>query len=543
MAPHDGIPFAMNRRAPRPYRLLTSLVAVVTAMALVAGCSRIGADEADPSRAGSTRGARFPATPTEPGLVAELAAPNPSLLKAGRGTLEREGLKVASLQVDRQMPGLAYSLDIVRGQILRQHHWAGGGAMTLMPTLVASSSKVVAVSITATAGSTTSTAVVYYDPLSNHSYASPALIAPPQWERFVTMAAELTADQRDRAVAQLKEPTFPNGVGPALGFSANGDLVVLFQPVDGAAIPPVAIAGDDAASLLTPLGTFARASARYPTAALTPDRFARSDPALVGTAPAPTATPGTTGTPNPTGTPNVTGTPGATPAPSSDPRPPLVLGTDCTVAKCVVLTFDDGPLPQTTEVLDQLNALKAPATFFMLGTSVDEYPKVVTQVAANGMEVASHNQRHNDMSRTGEGLLTKQVSMAASNLRALTGADPLFLRPPYGGRNRHSDRIVGKQGMAVALWSVDTLDWAHSKDSPSAAQAAILTTVTKQIGNGGVVLMHDIHGNSRASTTAVVTQLREQGYTLVTLAELAPADYRFGKAFCSSLALRDSCVG
>lgn len=531
----------MARRAAVLIRLLTPLLAAVTALSVVAGCSSIGGDgQKTTSPHTNSKGETTSATPTEPVITAAFATPDQKLLKADRATLTHQGLTVTSLLVNQDMPGLAYSLDIVRGQIVRANHWSDAGALTLTPHVVASSSKTVAIAMSATTPGGTNTALVYYDPQTNHSFASTALIAPAQWDSFVTQVAEHAGDDRERATAQLKEPSFPNGAGPAIGFSAEGDLVVIFGHVDGQTIAPVALAGDEAASLLTQLGTQARASARYPTAATTPDVFTAFDPATVGgtpvTSPAPSSTPASTSSTTPAST------PGSTPVPTADHRPQLALGTDCQTKKCVALTFDDGPLPATQDVLDQLNTLKAPATFFMLGTSVDAFPTMVTTVAANGMEIASHNQVHTQMSRTGQGLLTKQVTMSADNLRTLTGQDPLFLRPPYGSRNKNSDAIVGTQGMAVALWSVDTLDWKHSQGSQPAAQSAILSAINSEISNGGVILMHDIHANSRASTTAVVTTLREQGYTLVTMAELAPADYRFGKAFCSSPALSKSCV-
>lgn len=527
----------MTHRAPTPVRLIVALVAAATALAMT-GCSPIG-DVGSGSRStpATTRATSTAAAPSSSPISAELAAPDPSLLKAGRATLVHEGLTVTSLLVDHQLPGLAYSLDIVRGQILRQHQWTGGGPLSVSPTLVASSSRAVAVSIRARTAAGTSTAVVYYDPQSNHSFSSTALVAPGHWGALVARVGDLAGDHRDQAVAQLSQPTFPHGTGPALGFSGSGDLVIVFQPVDGQQLSPIAIAGDEAAGLLTPFGAQARAAARYATAATTPATFADLDPALVGTAP-PSPAPST----SPSAASTAAVTPTATPTATPDPRPPLVLGTDCSVAKCVVLTFDDGPLPQTADVLAQLHQLRAPATFFMLGTSVDQYPTMVTTVAASGMEIASHHQFHADMRRTHGERLARQVAQSAQNLRAAAGHDPLFLRPPYGARNTQTDAAVGEQGMAVALWSVDTLDWKHSKDTQPAAQAAILATLRKQIGNGGVVLMHDIHGNSRASTTAVVTTLRQQGYTLVTLAELAPAQYRFGKAFCTSLAVRPPCV-
>ena len=46
----------------------------------------------------------------------------------------------------------------------------------------------------------------------------------------------------------------------------------------------------------------------------------------------------------------------------------------------IALTFDDGPGPRTSELLNQLKKYNAHATFFMLGKNVKLYPDAVKQM-------------------------------------------------------------------------------------------------------------------------------------------------------------------
>lgn len=512
----------MHRKVTASGRGVLAILLVL----LLAGCSTLAhADRSRSPFANRTSSSPTPAVISSPGSSSQAgtasATPGPTtalasadigLLGAERASFNHGDLAVTNLVLGRRLPGLAHTLDVVRGQILREHAWAGGGPLTVTASLTASSPNSVGVVVTAEAPEGTHTAVVYHDPTSNQSFASSALISPAGWQPFVDEASARTGTAAARAAAQLGRPGFPNGEGPAIGFSAAGDLVVVFQPVDGSTIAPVLVPAAQSSGWLTELGRRVRSAAQHPTPVVMPTQFTRPDPGLVGMA-------------------------------AADPRPPLRLGTDCAVKRCVALTFDDGPVPQTRDLVAELTRLHAPATFFALGTSVDSHPDVLADVAASGMQIGSHQQVHQRMTETAGATLDTQVTRSVDTILEFTGQPPLFLRPPYGVHNRGTDRLVVEHGMSVALWSVDTEDWKHTKDPAATAQAAILALLDKEVGNGAVVLMHDIHANSRAAVPAVVARLRAQGYTLVTLSELAPDGYRFGVPACKSPAVQKSCAG
>lgn len=479
---------------------LRKVVALLALSGMLTACSSLGGEGTNPG--GQPKGKE--STPTvEAAPLAAFSKPDPKLVKHETAILKSGGINATAMLVDREMPGLAYALDIVRGQVLRQHAWDGGGKLTVTPALVGSSSKAVAVAYNADGKGGKHTAMVYYDPKSNTSYSSTALIAPEKWAEFTKLVGEKAGDHSGEATKALASPTWPNGNGPAIAFSKEGNLVVQFQ---GGKVSNIVLEEKEVTPLLTELGVRAKAASVYPTAAETPATFGPAAETLVGA---------------------LTG---------KDPRPQLTLGTDCTKKKCIALTFDDGPAPETADLVAELTKEKVPATFFVLGTSADSYPDVVTKTSAAGMEMASHNQIHNAMTTVSDDGLAKQVARSRTTLRKLAGTDPLFLRPPYGDRNKRVDGIIGKNNMAVAIWSVDTLDWKHR------TTASIVGYVGQQSSPGGVVLMHDIHATSRAAVPSVIAKLKADGYTLVTLAELGPEAYRFGKPFCTTP--RDkACMG
>src|SRR5882757_9122606 len=70
---------------------------------------------------------------------------------------------------------------------------------------------------------------------------------------------------------------------------------------------------------------------------------------------------------------------------------------DCARAKCVALTFDDGPTPFTDRLLKILVDNDAKATFFLIGNKVARDPGAAKRIADAGMELGNHTWEHPNM--------------------------------------------------------------------------------------------------------------------------------------------------
>ena len=63
--------------------------------------------------------------------------------------------------------------------------------------------------------------------------------------------------------------------------------------------------------------------------------------------------------------------------------------------RSVYLTFDDGPIPQSTPfILKTLEDFGIKATFFMVGDNVRKYPELYEQIVAAGHQVGNHTYNH-----------------------------------------------------------------------------------------------------------------------------------------------------
>lgn len=199
----------------------------------------------------------------------------------------------------------------------------------------------------------------------------------------------------------------------------------------------------------------------------------------------------------------------ATRSPSPTPPPPRKI--DCDRAKCVALTFDDGPGPYTARLLDTLKKNGARATFFMLGENVGAHRDIVRRMALEGQEVANHSWSHPDLTTLSSSEVRSQIQRTQKAVKDASGITPTLVRPPYGSTNKRVEHAIG---MPLVLWSVDTLDWRY-RDVARDTRVGV-----NEPKSGGIVLFHDIHKPSVDSIPKVVDGLRKRGFTFVTVSEL-----------------------
>jgi peptidoglycan/xylan/chitin deacetylase (PgdA/CDA1 family) len=188
---------------------------------------------------------------------------------------------------------------------------------------------------------------------------------------------------------------------------------------------------------------------------------------------------------------------------------------DCTKAKCIALTFDDGPTPFTDRLLQVLVDKGAKATFFLIGNKVALDPGAAKRIAEASMEVANHTWEHPNMMTIPPEDIPTQLSRGNQAITAATGRPPTLYRPAGGLSNDAVRAEAGKLGLAEILWDVIPFDWIN--DSNTAATMYMLKT---QIKPGSVVLLHDTY----SSTVDVVYQflpvLIANGYHMVTVSHL-----------------------
>ena len=192
----------------------------------------------------------------------------------------------------------------------------------------------------------------------------------------------------------------------------------------------------------------------------------------------------------------------------------------------VALTFDDGPDPEwTPAILDTLTSRSAPATFFMVGTSVERHLSLVRRVLAGGNEIGNHTFSHPNLALVPADIAQMEIDVNTRLLEAALDRRVVFFRAPYFGDAEPTTAdelgpaaIASRRGYIIAGLHVDSEDWTRP------GVQAIIRNVLDHRVRGNVVLLHD-GGGDRTQTLAalgpLIDSLRARGDTLVTLSELS----------------------
>ncbi len=202
--------------------------------------------------------------------------------------------------------------------------------------------------------------------------------------------------------------------------------------------------------------------------------------------------------------------------------PFLVQMDDFLRPKEIVLTFDDGPTAQdgrSEAIINTLRDAKMSAVFFCLGNTLKQAyaAPLVKLMRAAGSFPAVHGFYH----ATSDGkpftaipweTVRSHLQQTKDLIKGITGEEAVFFRPPYGiirADDRH--RIESELKLIPVGWTIDSLDWSTKSD------AELFTKITGMIAKRGkgILLMHDIHAQSRLVVPRLVTWLKQNGYTVV----------------------------
>ena len=199
----------------------------------------------------------------------------------------------------------------------------------------------------------------------------------------------------------------------------------------------------------------------------------------------------------------------------NDPDPDTV---DCSKARCVALTFDDGPGPYTSRLLWILRSYHAKATFFEIGERIAAHPEWSKAVVEAGMEVGVHTWNHPYMTWQSLPDARQQLVKAVDALQKATGLRTNVYRPPAGLSTPDILKIEHELGLSEILWNVVAYDWEHS-DQPELTLDAVRTYAQP----GAVFLLHDVHEGTVQAMSDAVPWLKKQGFVLVTVDRLIRA--------------------
>jgi len=188
----------------------------------------------------------------------------------------------------------------------------------------------------------------------------------------------------------------------------------------------------------------------------------------------------------------------------------------------IALTFDDGPAPHWTPmVLDQLDAVDAPATFFMIGEHLRANRSLVADRMARH-EVGNHTWTHPDLAQQDVKGVLGELTRTHELISDVFGRPPTLMRPPWGHMGGSTLLAAANLGYNVILWSQEMHPGVFGSHT-----AGQVDDIVHNAKPGAIVLVHDVGDPSRLGglkgIADIVRGLRDRGFRLVTVSDLVGA--------------------
>ncbi len=189
------------------------------------------------------------------------------------------------------------------------------------------------------------------------------------------------------------------------------------------------------------------------------------------------------------------------------PRSQLFGATICSAGSACGLTFDDGPNPRVTpKLLELLARHSVPATFFVLGKYVEQYPGLTAEIRAANHTIGNHTFAHPSLVFFTQRQIADELKRCEDAVIRATGEGTTLVRPPFGFRGPQFHPAARRTGFSkVVMWSVSGHDW-------NPQPAVRVSRRMEKVRAGDIVLFHD--GDHRLPDADRSHTLEALGYWL-----------------------------
>jgi peptidoglycan-N-acetylglucosamine deacetylase len=186
----------------------------------------------------------------------------------------------------------------------------------------------------------------------------------------------------------------------------------------------------------------------------------------------------------------------------------------------VYLTFDDGPTPMVTPwVLELLKTFDAKATFFCIGSNIEEHPNIAKSILEEGHSLSNHTLHHEKGWKTSDINYVNSVLETERHINSIhsqkKNSTKKLFRPPYGRIKSSQAKALKSMGYEIVMWDVLSRDYAKSVSSEACVQ-----NVLKHNKSGSIIVFHDSKKAFPILEKAlpeILISLKNMGYRFETL--------------------------
>ena len=150
----------------------------------------------------------------------------------------------------------------------------------------------------------------------------------------------------------------------------------------------------------------------------------------------------------------------------------------------ILLTFDDGPTPETTPIiLDKLKEHSIKAIFFCVGANVEKYPDLAKQIVSAGHTIGNHTMYHRNINLFNFSA-NFSIDLCSQHIFNTVGNEPIYFRPPHGRIGLRTEKLMKQNNLKNIMWSLLTYDYKNDIN-------IVKFAVDKYLRKNSIVVLHD----------------------------------------------------
>lgn len=190
-----------------------------------------------------------------------------------------------------------------------------------------------------------------------------------------------------------------------------------------------------------------------------------------------------------------------------------------TTKKKVALTFDVAwGSENIEEILNILDKHNIKATFFLVGSWIDDNEELVKEIHNRGHEIGNHSNTHSSFTDISNEEKIDEIVSTANKIKDLTGEDVNLFRPPFGHVDKDTMNTCKSLGYYVIKWDVDSGDWKNI------GATNVIDRVTKNTTKGSIILFHANVKDVGSYLEESISNLEKKNYSMVKISDLIYKD-------------------
>lgn len=151
----------------------------------------------------------------------------------------------------------------------------------------------------------------------------------------------------------------------------------------------------------------------------------------------------------------------------------------------ILLTFDDGPTAEATElIIKTLNEFNIKALFFCVGQNIEQEPQLAKEILAEGHTIGNHNYSHKRLSKLSNPEKIEEVKKCNDVIKEKLGLVSVYYRPPYGIFGFKTNKILKQLKLKSVMWSLLTYDFKNDFN-------LVKLAVNKNLNSDSIIVLHD----------------------------------------------------